>query len=66
MYVKKGAYRKNNWFLIYFGRFLVCIAINLAIFRYFEVGFANTEILEFLWVRHGYAMTLSALKRWLR
>ena len=40
--------------------------INLAIFRYFEGGFTYTEILEFLWVRHGYVMSLSILKGWLR
>ena len=36
--------------------------INLAIFRYFEGGFTYTETLEFLWVRHGYVMSLSTLK----
>ena len=41
-------------------------SINLAIFRYFEGGFTYIEILEFLRVRHGYLMTLSTLKRWLR
>ena len=40
--------------------------INAAIFTYFEGGFTYTEILEFLRVRHGYVMSLSTLKRWLR
>ena len=40
--------------------------LNLAFFRYFEGGVTYTEILEFLRVRHGYDMSLSALKRWLR
>ena len=40
--------------------------INLAIFRYFKGGFTYTEILEFLYVRRGYVMSLSSLKRWLR
>ena len=40
--------------------------INLAIFRYFEGGFTCAEILEFFRVRHGYARSLSTLKRWLR
>ena len=40
--------------------------INLAIFRYFKGGFTYTEIVEFLQVRHGYGMSLSTLKRWLR
>ena len=40
--------------------------ITLAIFRYFEGDFTYTEILEFLRVRHGYVMSLSTLKRWLR
>ena len=39
---------------------------NLAIFRYFQGGFTYTGILEFLGVRHGYDMSLSTLKRWLR
>ena len=33
--------------------------IDLAIFRYFDGGFTNTEILEFLRVCHGYVMSLS-------
>ena len=40
--------------------------INLAIFSYFEDGFTYTKILELLRVRHGYVMSLSTLKRWLR
>ena len=40
--------------------------INVAIFRYFEGGFTYTEILQFLRVRHGYVMSLSTLKRWIR
>ena len=40
--------------------------INLAILRYFEGGFTYREILEFLRVRHGYVMSLSTLKRWIR
>ena len=40
--------------------------INLAIFRYFEGGFTYTEILEFLRVHHGYVVSLSTLKRWVR
>ena len=40
--------------------------VNLTIFKYFEGGFTYTEILEFLWVRHGYVMSLSTLKIWLR
>ena len=40
--------------------------INLVIFRYFEGGFTYTEILEFIRVRHGYVMSLSTIKSWLR
>ena len=40
--------------------------INLAIFRYFERDFTYIEFLEFLRVRHGYIMSFSTLKRWLR
>ena len=40
--------------------------INVAIFRYFEGGFTYTEILQFLRIRHGYVMSLSTLKRWIR
>ena len=40
--------------------------INLDIFSYFEGGFTYTEILKFLRVSHGYATSLSTLKRWLR
>ena len=40
--------------------------INLAIFRYFEGGFTYTEILEFLRIHHGYVMSFSTLKKWLR
>ena len=40
--------------------------INLANVSYFEGGFTYSEILEFLRVRHGYVMSLSTLKRWLR
>ena len=40
--------------------------INLAVFRYFEGGFTYIKILEFLPVCHGYVISLSTLKRWLR
>ena len=39
--------------------------INLATFRYFEGGFTFRSFRISL-LRHGYVMSLSALKRWLR
>ena len=43
---KKVATEKNNWFLIYFCRFIVYMISS----QVFEGGFTYTEVLIFLWV----------------